>query len=143
MNIKKITAKNKTKLDLLTRRFGIVFIVAFGSQISGKTHPESDLDIGVISQKKITGKDFLNLFASLQDIFRGFNIHLNLLNKSNIIFRHKVISEGKFIFGDRKYYSHYKNLVHKIYLTDMPKITQYHDKILNNSQKLLKESIYG
>ena len=143
MNLSKIAVKKKAEFISVSSRFGIVFIVAFGSRVSGTARAESDLDLAILTKKKVTAHEFFELTSRLQDILAGCNVHLNLLNETDILFKHKVITEGKLIFGDPKIFSQYRLITHKIYLTDLPKLTRYYDNILAANQKMLRRSIYG
>jgi len=133
---------DKESLDKIVRRHGIIFLILFGSEISGKKHKESDLDIAVLLSKTPAPEDFFSLFNSLSDIFSG-KLHLVVLNETDILFRHNIVVSGKLLYGDPLKFSRYRLLTHKMYLTDMPKITRFYDKILENNQERLGRSIYG
>lgn len=123
--------------------FGVIFLAAFGSTVSGKTNKESDLDLAVFLKRSIDSSQFFNLFSLLQDSFTGQNIHLNILNDSDLLFRHKVVTEGKFLGGSLNDFNKYKLTTNKIYIDDMPRLNKYFDMVIKKNQELLKEKIYG
>lgn len=123
--------------------FGVIFLAVFGSFISGKTNKESDLDLAVLLRKNLNSVQFFNLFSFLQEKFKGENIHLNILNNSDLLFRHKVVIEGKFMAGNESEFNKYKLYTHKIYIDDMPILNKYFDKVLRKNQEMLKAKIYG
>lgn len=133
-----MTNINASVLDKLN----VSFLAAFGSSVSGKTHKESDLDLAVFLNKNPTSDEFFSLFSLLQDAFKGQNVHLNILNNSDLLFRHKVLTEGKFIAGSEIEFNKYKLLTHKIYIDDMPRLNKYFDKVIKKNQENLKAKIY-
>lgn len=134
---------NEKELKQISQDFGIVFLVAFGSMVSKKFNEESDFDLAILLEEKINPSEFFDLLGKLQKVFTRFNLHLTLLNDTDLLFKHKIVSKGKLFFGDAESFLQYKLLIHKIYLTDMPKITGIYDKILLKNQKILERRIYG
>ena len=59
----------------------IELLILFGSHVSGKTHPESDVDVAVKFVKSIEGTEIskLELICRLNDILDGKNIDLVVL----------------------------------------------------------------
>ncbi len=48
---------NKIKIAELAKKHNLLIVVLFGSQVSGKTHLGSDVDLGFISEKAISPAD--------------------------------------------------------------------------------------
>ena len=42
----------KPEIEKLAKKYRLSMIVLFGSQVSGKTHPQSDFDFAFLSEKK-------------------------------------------------------------------------------------------
>lgn len=92
---------NKQKLSQLFNKHRVVFAYLFGSQVSGKTNSESDVDIAVyIDEKNISDlfKTRLLLIEELQTIFKK-QTEVVLLNEfRSIFFKFVIIKEGKVLF---------------------------------------------
>lgn len=142
MDFLKIALAKKREIQEISLDFEAIFLVVFGSQISKATHKESDLDMAVLLKEKANPVCFFNLVGRLQKVFETENLHLNLLNDATLLFKHKIVNEGKLLFGNPQKFLEYKLLIHKIFLTDMFKLTHYYDKILTNKQNDLGEKIY-
>ena len=74
-----VSPAQKEKLDALRRKFGITFIVAFGSRVKGVTHARSDLDIGILCAR---GFD-TGILGELQGTFPGEDVDVALLNRAD------------------------------------------------------------
>lgn len=48
-----LSPQNRTKIAVLARLFSLELLVLFGSQVTGKTHAESDYDIGYQSSRQL------------------------------------------------------------------------------------------
>ena len=55
----------KPEIEKLAKKYRLSMIVLFGSQVSGKTHPQSDFDFAFLSEKKMS----LIGIARMQSIF--------------------------------------------------------------------------
>ncbi|QQR55372.1 nucleotidyltransferase domain-containing protein [Candidatus Peregrinibacteria bacterium] len=53
----------------IAQKYGIDFAIAFGSQVSGQTHAESDLDLAVHSSKNPSLKEELHLLSELSAFY--------------------------------------------------------------------------
>lgn len=134
-----LTGSQKQKLDSLAQKFGIVFVVAFGSQLTGKTHQESDLDLAVLVKKEPDYKTFKEIFGQLSDIFPGLNVDLRFLNSTDPFFRLQVVKNGKLLYGNPQEFSAYKILTNRLFVDDGRKYFPYKElQLLRNSQLLKK-----
>lgn len=81
---------------------GVILVYLFGSQAKGAAHYESDVDIGVLFDKKVNSEDYLKLEGKLIEFFSDFypkkEINLVNLNISSPLLRQTVILEGKLIY---------------------------------------------
>jgi predicted nucleotidyltransferase len=68
-----IEAAQKQKLDSIRKKYGIRLILAFGSQIRGIVHQESDLDLGVLYEGE---QKPLDVAAELQKVFPHHELDL-------------------------------------------------------------------
>jgi predicted nucleotidyltransferase len=74
----------------------------FGSVMTGRSRPDSDVDIAVlVSDKVMRGDAFryrLDLMTSLMRILRRDDVDLILLNQAPALLAHRVLKKGKLIF---------------------------------------------
>lgn len=92
-NIDFIKKINSNKIDLL---------YLFGSEARGTAHAESDIDIGVLFNKKIDPKNYIKLEGELIGIFANIypkkEINAVNLNLASPILRQAVILEGELLY---------------------------------------------
>jgi len=79
------------------RRYpGIQAVYLFGSAASGHAHPDSDIDLAVISADTSAREKKLDILADLAD--RGFcNIDLVFIDENDLILANEAIRQNKLI----------------------------------------------
>lgn len=84
----------------------IVLAYLFGSQVKGTAHLESDVDIGVLFDKKADPKDYLKLEGRLIEFFSKIypkkEINIVNLNIASPLLRQTVVLEGKLLYARKK-----------------------------------------
>jgi len=122
----KFSQKHKNQF----KKLGILCIYLFGSQAQGKTHPLSDVDIGVVFEDPQKYKDkTLDVYSKLYDIItdvlpksylrrrfklREHEFDLVFLQFAPLSFQFSVIKDGKVLYEkDRKKRLDYEEYVMK------------------------------
>lgn len=59
----------KAKVAAIAKKFGLTLIVLFGSQVSGKTHPESDVDLAVKGKETLNLERILEITGAFSELF--------------------------------------------------------------------------
>ncbi len=81
----------------------ILFAYLFGSQATGKTRHDSDVDIAVYLPKEIPPKRFfdwrLKLMAELRPVLRTDAVDVVILNEAPLVLRYEIISKGKILLN--------------------------------------------
>lgn len=95
-------------LEKSLKELSVDTVYLFGSQVTGKTGPLSDYDVGVLFRENIKTAKYFDLKLKLLTLFRQFygtnKIDLVILNNCPIILAMNVIKEGKIIHEtDREY----------------------------------------
>lgn len=90
------------QLQPIAQKFGVRLIVLFGSVARGKIHEESDIDIGVLTDRPITFNKRLKLWLELSSLFRA-DIDLAMLNHAEPVFGFQVACDGKLLFERDKF----------------------------------------
>lgn len=92
----------KKHLQPIAQKYGLRFIVLFGSVARGRVHEESDIDIGIYLERPIAFGKRLNLWLELSEIFRA-EIDLAVLNHAEPVFGSLVSRDGKLLYEGKKY----------------------------------------
>jgi len=92
-------------LQKLTQTFkenDVILAYLFGSEAKGTSHKESDVDIGVLFDKKAQSQDYLKkegkLIEFFSEIFPKKEINIVNLNISSPLLKQVVILEGKLFY---------------------------------------------
>lgn len=118
-----IDNKKTEKIQRLAHDYGLRLVLLFGSAVSGKTHPESDLDIAVMFTDIETAHSrVFELIADLQEIFPDREVDLALINGADPLFLKKILEDCELLFGEPrtlaelKMYAYRRYIDHKRYL---------------------------
>lgn len=85
------------QLKPLAKAFGLRLIVLFGSTARGATNRESDIDLGVLSEKPLSLMQRQRLWSALSTLFPA-DVDLTVLNHADPLVSYKVASEGIILF---------------------------------------------
>jgi len=107
---------SKAQLEPLARRHGLRLIVLFGSQVTGRTHPESDVDVAVWAARPITPGRRDRLWSELTDLFQT-EIDLALLNHAEPLLMKHVARTGRLLYESRRWaWEEFKGFAFRYYL---------------------------
>ena len=96
----------------IIKKYDVKLVVFFGSQVTGYTHPESDIDIGVVFGA--APKDMLKSYAGIEDALRPrfkkkARIQIVDLETTPLSLRFKAIENGKLLYAESaKYFVSYR-----------------------------------
>ncbi|MBU3965235.1 nucleotidyltransferase domain-containing protein [Patescibacteria group bacterium] len=94
-----MTIKRPGKLNKIFKKNQVVLAYLFGSEARGESHKESDVDIGVLFDKKVNPKDYLKLegklIAFFSEIYSRKEINIVNLNIASPLLKQVAILEGK------------------------------------------------
>lgn len=102
MAVKSLALPSEKKLQPIARKYGLRFIVLFGSAARGRAHKESDIDVGVYAEKPLTFERRLKLWLELSQTFKT-EIDLAVLNHAEPVFGALVSRDGKLLYESKKY----------------------------------------
>lgn len=99
-----ISAQQKEKITEVCQKYGVKILLAFGSQVEGRTHSESDLDLAFLG-RKLSFQELAEFNTELQNIFGESKIDtvcllpLNPLILKRIFDNHQVLYlEDRFLY---------------------------------------------
>lgn len=86
--------------DGFARAHGVRLLLQFGSTVSGRTHPASDLDVGaLLTRAPDSLHDYGTIAADLQALFPGRAVDLAILNRADPLFLKQVVDGGRLLYG--------------------------------------------
>jgi len=99
---KVVRTPSKAQLESIARRHGLQLIVLFGSQVSGRTHPESDVDVAVWVTHSLTSEQRDRLWLDLSDAFQA-EIDLAVLNHAEPLLLYQVARKGQPLYENQRW----------------------------------------
>jgi predicted nucleotidyltransferase len=88
------------RLDALARRHGIELILQFGSTVTGRTHPASDVDLAVLLERVPEDlQTYGELIADLQALGPGREVDVALINRADPLFLKRILGECRLLYG--------------------------------------------
>lgn len=94
-----LSPETRAQLADVVRRHGIRLLVAFGSGVSGRTHPASDLDLAVLLDEP-EASDWLRLIADLQAVFPEREVDLLWLHRADPLIGWHALRQPQLLAGD-------------------------------------------
>lgn len=85
------------QLKPLAMNFGLRLIVLFGSTARGVMNRESDIDLGVLSEKPLSPVQRRRLWSALSALFPA-EVDLTVLNHADPLVSYQIASEGVILF---------------------------------------------
>lgn len=131
---------DKNKLAELSKKYGLRFVVLFGS-FARREKTYEDIDIAVLTEKNPDSALFGDLFNEFSNLFPNEQIDLRFLNDSDLLFRFEVVKNGVLLYGDENAYTDYRLLTHRMYIDDGKKYFPFRDRLLENRQKALEAAL--
>lgn len=95
-----VSLPSKEVLKPIVQKFGIRLIVLFGSVVRGTTNAESDIDLGVLTNRPLTFNQRLKLWGALSPLF-NIEVDLVVLNHANPVLAFEVASTGDLLFENK------------------------------------------
>ncbi len=85
----------KPQIAEIAQKYKLDFVVLFGSQATGRTHPKSDVDIGVISHSEV---DRLKLMNEMDKIFGREDVSVVDLSIVSPSLMYAIVEDGKLLY---------------------------------------------
>jgi len=101
MNIKEIEIY-KDKIASIARKHSLTLVVLFGSQATGLTHKNSDIDVGYLSTGVLDYRAHYEITEALMQIFRNKDVELVNLENISPDTNKQVADDGVVLFETEK-----------------------------------------
>jgi predicted nucleotidyltransferase len=128
----------KNKISRLGQKYGLDFIILYGSAAKKKAGPFSDVDLAVYCQRGIDSENFLSIYGEAATIFSNQEVDLKSLHGVNPLFRYYVVKDGKLIYGDQTAYNFYKAFAYRGFQEAKP-LFALEEYLVNKHQKELNK----
>lgn len=133
---------NQKEITNIADKYNLELIILFGSQVSGKKNPESDFDVAYKTDKKLSGKELINLNCNFIDLFNNDKIDMLDLKKVDPLLLFEIAQNSQLIYGSKIDYFQFKAVAFKKYV-DAQSLFELEDTLIRKKQKSLKEFLYG
>ena len=90
----------KPQIEKLVKRYNLALLVLFGSQATGLTHKESDVDVAYYSHEKLDFNQEILLDTDLTGIFRNDKVSLINLKTASPLIAKEIVSKGVVLHTD-------------------------------------------
>lgn len=114
----------KPQIKELADKYNLSLVLLFGSQITGKTHKESDFDIAYLSDKKLSFKDEGRIIIDLAPIIGSRDerlVNLCSIKEAGALLLKEIFDKHQVLFcADRDVYDSYKIFSIKNFIESRP-----------------------
>lgn len=92
----KITDKQQKYIKKIVDKYHLKMVLLFGSQVSGKTHKESDIDIAVLPENNLSFEQEVMLNTDLINVFG--NVDLTNLRKAPPLLMKEIADNNQILY---------------------------------------------
>ncbi|MFQ5521886.1 MAG: nucleotidyltransferase family protein [Candidatus Methylomirabilia bacterium] len=87
-------------LEEIARRHGIRLLLQFGSTVSGRVHPRSDMDLAVLlDHPSLSTPEHLDLLHDLQSVYPAREVDLVLIHRADPLLLKKITETCRVLYG--------------------------------------------
>lgn len=119
-----INEKLKDRVAKLAEKYGLRLVFLFGSQVTGRTHKESDFDFGYISSRELSITDEGYLIIDLMPVAKVRDERLiNLVNfkKASPLLLYSALNNAQLLFEDKPgFFSNIQAYAFKLFVETQP-----------------------
>jgi predicted nucleotidyltransferase len=91
---------DRQQLATVAQKHGIVLAIQFGSSVSGRIHPGSDVDVAVLLERVPESLQAqADLCADLQALVPGRDVDVALINRADPLFLKKMTEDCRLLYG--------------------------------------------
>ncbi len=86
---------DRQKIQALAEQYELTLVVLFGSQATGRTHVKSDVDIAVLSKKKL---NLAKLMLEFSEVFQRDDVEVVNLGGASPTLMYVVVRDGQLLY---------------------------------------------
>ena len=127
-----ITTELKQKIADIAKKHGLLCLVLFGSQATGKTHNLSDTDIAFMGGHEINYREQFEIQSDLEEIITNNPIELVNMRRISPLLMRRIADMGKLLYEDRPgRFIAFKIMAFKLYVETAP-LRRLRERYLSN-----------
>lgn len=119
-----ITPEKQKIIRKMAEKYGLGLVMLFGSQVTGKTHKESDFDIAYLSDKKLSFEDEGKMIIDMAGVIGSRDerlINLSNIKKAGALLLKEIFDKHQILFcADRNVYDSYRIFAVKNFIESRP-----------------------
>jgi len=106
----------KESVKELAPKFCLSLVILFGSQVSGKTHKQSDVDIGFIAKKKMNMREIVEMQMAFAQVLKAKDIEMVDLKNLSPLFLKGIAEKSILLYEEEPaFYSNFKIYALKLF----------------------------
>lgn len=95
-------------MDDILKKYNLSLILMHGSQVDGKIHPKSDIDIAVLPKNIHNKIDTLKLYGDFIDYFKNDTIDIVNLTQASPLLAFVIAKKSKLLAGSESSYEKFQ-----------------------------------
>jgi predicted nucleotidyltransferase len=107
------------ELEPIARRHDLKLIVLFGSQLSGRTHPDSDVDVVIMPAHPLSLHERGEIWSALCDLFEA-EVDLGVLDHAQPLFMYHVADGHVLYESEPGAWANFKLYARRLYWDTAP-----------------------
>lgn len=115
-----ISGEQKQQIAKIAGEHILQMVLLFGSAVTGRLHPQSDLDLAVRFRVRPSRVNYAELCHDLQNVFREHPVDVAILNFADPLFLKKITEHCRLLFGERSELNELKIYAFKRYRDHQP-----------------------
>ena len=111
---------DKDELEKIREKHNLLLIILHGSQVHGKTHPKSDVDIGVVRKDNKQKPRLLELIKDLSKAFKTDKVDISDLTHADPLLLYSAVRKSTLLAGKKADYDKLLRLAFHKYSDYLP-----------------------
>ena len=133
---------NKGKIKEIAQKYNLEMVLFFGSQVNGRTKPDSDIDIAYSAQKLLSTDEKIGLNNELCDLFHKDIVDQVDIRNANPLLLHEISTNSQLLFGKEIDYIKFRTRAFRVFI-DSESLFKLKESLIKKRQKFLSEMIYA
>ena len=133
---------NKGKIKEIAQKYNLEMVLLFGSQVNGRTKPDSDIYIAYSAQKLLSTDEKIGLNNELCDLFHKDIVDQVDIRNANPLLLHEISTNSQLLFGKEIDYIKFRTRAFRVFI-DSESLFKLKESLIKKRQKFLSEMIYA
>ena len=133
---------NKGKIKEIAQKYNLEMVLLFGSQVNGRTKPDSYIDIAYSAQKLLFTDEKIGLNNELCDLFHKDIVDQVDIRNANPLLLHEISTNSQLLFGKEIDYIKFRTRAFRVFI-DSESLFKLKESLIKKRQKFLSEMIYA